>query len=99
MTILQADRPSPAAEPLPATESLLAAEPLAALVPYRTGDRIVATAPDGTRFRARVETVRATADGQFTVVAAVTMPRRYRSHLLTSVVGADGYGPAIRPSR
>jgi hypothetical protein len=27
----------------------------------------------------------------------VTAPRRFRSHVLSTVVGADGFGPAIRP--
>jgi hypothetical protein len=87
MSILQAQRtPAP--------------EPVTTRPPYRCGDRIVATSPEGTRFRARVEAVEPAADdGQFRVVAAITEPRRYRSHLLTAVVGADGYGPAIRPAR
>jgi hypothetical protein len=69
-------------------------------LPYRCGDRIVATSPEGTRFRARIEAVEPAADdGQFKIVAAITEPRRYRSHLLTALVGADGYGPAVRPSR
>jgi hypothetical protein len=66
--------------------------------PYRTGDRICATSPEGTRYLARVEAVKPTGPGQFSVLAAVTEPRRYRSHLLTTVVGADGYGPAVRPA-
>lgn len=66
--------------------------------PYRCGDRICATSPEGTRFLARVEAVKRTPSGEFSVVAAVTEPRRYRSHLLTTLVGADGYGPAVRPA-
>jgi hypothetical protein len=66
--------------------------------PYRCGDRICATSPEGVRYLARVEAVRALPSGDFTVLAAVTEPRRYRSHLLTTVVGADGYGPAVRPA-
>ena len=66
--------------------------------PYRRGDRICATSPEGTRYLARVEAVKRTASGEFTVLAAVTEPRRYRSHLLTTLVGADGYGPAVRPA-
>jgi hypothetical protein len=65
--------------------------------PYRSGDRICATSPEGIRFLARVEAVKRTLSGEFTIVAAVTEPRRYRSHLLTTLVGADGYGPAVRP--
>ncbi len=66
--------------------------------PYRCGDRICATSPEGTRFLARVEAIKRTPSGDFSVVAAVTEPRRYRSHLLTTLVGADGYGPAVRPA-
>ena len=66
--------------------------------PYRCGDRICATSPEGTRFLARVEAVTRTPSGAFSVLAAVTEPRRYRSHLLTTLVGADGYGPAVRPA-
>jgi hypothetical protein len=66
--------------------------------PYRAGDRICATSPEGIRYLARVEAVKPTVHGQFSVLAAVTEPRRYRSHLLTTVVGADGYGPAVRPA-
>ena len=84
---------------LQAAQAPIEPERLDASMPYRSGDRIVATSPEGTRFRARVEVVEARSDGRFTVVAAVTEPRRYRSHLLTSVVEADGYGPAIRPAR
>ena len=66
--------------------------------PYRPGDRIRATTPEGTRYRVRVEAVTPTAGGQFAVVGAVTAPRRYRSHLLSTTVGADGFGPAVRPA-
>jgi len=66
--------------------------------PYRCGDRICATSPEGVRFLARVETVKRTASGEFSVLAAVTEPRRFRSHLLTTLVGADGYGPSVRPA-
>jgi hypothetical protein len=66
--------------------------------PYRCGDRICATSPEGVRYLARVETVKRTATGEFSVLAAVTEPRRYRSHLLTTLVGADGYGAAVRPA-
>lgn len=66
--------------------------------PYRCGDRICATSPEGVRYLARVEAVKRTLTGEFTVLAAVTEPRRYRSHLLTATVGADGYGPAVRPA-
>ena len=66
--------------------------------PYHCGDRICATSPEGTRFLARVEAVKRMPSGEFTVVAAVTEPRRYRSHLLTTLVGADGFGAAVRPA-
>lgn len=66
--------------------------------PYRAGDRIRATSPEGLNFLARVESVKRTATGDFTVLAAVTEPRRFRSHLLTTVVGPDGYGSAVRPA-
>jgi len=66
--------------------------------PYRSGDRICATSPEGTRYLARVEAIRRNGSGDFTVLAAVTEPRRYRSHLLTALVGADGYGPAVQPA-
>jgi hypothetical protein len=66
--------------------------------PYRCGDRICATSPEGVHFLARVELVKPAANGQFTILAAVTEPRRFRSHLLTTVVDADGYGPAVRPA-
>jgi hypothetical protein len=66
--------------------------------PYRCGDRICATSPEGTRFLARVEAVKRTPSGEFSILAAVTEPRRYRSHLLTTLLGADGYGPAVRPA-
>jgi hypothetical protein len=63
--------------------------------PYRPGDRIVATSPEGVRFLARVEAVSPAAAGQFNVLGAIVEPRRYRGHLLSTVVSADGSGPAI----
>lgn len=83
---------------LEATEFLIPAQASDIAPPYRCGDRICATSPEGTRYLARVEAVQRTPSGQFSVLAAVTEPRRYRSHLLTTLVGADGYGPAIRPA-
>jgi len=83
---------------LEATHDLTFAEGAEVLPPYRAGDRICATSPEGIRYLARVEAVKPTGRGQFTVLAAVTEPRRYRSHLLTTVVGADGYGPAVGPA-
>ena len=70
--------------------------------PYRRGDRIFAVDPDnGTSYALRVERVSIAADGKYHLVAAVTSPRRVRSHLLTVTVDADGAGPGItpRPSR
>ena len=80
---------------LEATEQLVPA--VEVRPPYRRGDRLCATSPEGTRFQVRVEAVTPTGAGEFTVLGAVVAPRRYRSHLLTTVVGADGYGPAVRP--
>ena len=45
----------------------------------------------------RVERVIPTETGEFNIIGAVTSPRRFRSHLLTTMVGADGYGPAVLP--
>jgi hypothetical protein len=65
--------------------------------PYRRGDRIRAVSPEGVSYMVRVERVVPTETGEFNVIGAVTSPRRFRSHLLTTMVGADGFGPAIRP--
>jgi hypothetical protein len=67
-----------------------------AVAPYCRGDRIRAVSPEGVSYTVRVERVVPTATGEFNVIGAVTSPRRFRSHLLTTVVGADGFGPAIR---
>jgi hypothetical protein len=72
-------------------------EDVAAVAPYRKGDRIRAVSPEGTAYTVRVERVIPTETGEFNVIGAVTSPRRYRSHLLTTMVGADGYGPAVLP--
>jgi hypothetical protein len=66
--------------------------------PYRRGDRICATSPEGTRYLVRVESITPTASGDFSIIGAVTAPRKYRSHVLSTVVGADGFGPAVRPA-
>lgn len=66
--------------------------------PYQPGDKISATSPEGTRYLVRVEAVTPTAGGQFAIVGSVTAPRKYRSHLLSTTVGADGFGPAVRPA-
>jgi hypothetical protein len=47
----------------------------------------------------RIETVIARPSGDFTVVGVVVAPRKFRSHVITTVVGADGFGPAVRPLR
>ena len=67
--------------------------------PYRRGDRITATSPEGTRFGVRVDAVTPRAAGGFSVLGVVTSPRKFRSHVLSTVVDADGYGPAVsRPA-
>jgi len=64
--------------------------------PYRPGDRIPAVDPDnGTSYLLRVERVSADTQGQYQLVAAVTSPRRLRSHLVTLTVDANGAGPGI----
>ncbi len=84
---------------------------VAAPAPYRRGERVQVDAPDGTTYLARVEEVwvspaaatdwdAATAAGlDFTVVAAVVAPRRFRNQLITTRVAADGNGPFVRPVR
>jgi hypothetical protein len=67
--------------------------------PYRRGDQICATSPEGDSYQVRVETVIARPSGDFTVVGVVVAPRKFRSHVITTVVGADGFGPAVRPLR
>jgi hypothetical protein len=69
-----------------------------ATAPYRRGDRVRAVSPEGVSYMVRVERVVPTETGEFNVIGAVTSPRRFRSHLLTTLVGADGFGPAIRPA-
>ena len=66
--------------------------------PYRRGDRVRAVSPEGVSYMVRVERVVPTETGEFNIIGAVTSPRRFRSHLLTTMVGADGFGPAIRPA-
>jgi hypothetical protein len=63
--------------------------------PYKTGDRIVAVSPEGIRFLAKVEVVTPATPGKFNVMGAIVEPRRFRGHLLSTVVCADGSGPAI----
>ena len=82
---------------LEATESMVPTRVSAGKPPYRRGDRICATSPEGTRYQVRVEAVPPTSAGEFSIIGAVTAPRRFRSHVLSTVVGADGFGPAVRP--
>jgi hypothetical protein len=79
-------------------ESTTAALQAVATPPYRRGDRVRAVSPEGVSYMVRVERVVPTETGEFNVIGAVTSPRRFRSHLLTTMVGADGFGPAIRPA-
>ena len=83
---------------LHATERIVPASRKATDAPYQAGDRVAAMSPEGVRFLVRVEAVTPTESGQFTLLGAVTSPRRYRSHLLSTTVGADGFGRAIRPA-
>ena len=64
--------------------------------PYQRGDRVRAVSPEGVRYVVRVERVVPATTGGFHVVGAVTSPRRFRSHLLTVLVDAQGFGPAVR---
>jgi hypothetical protein len=66
--------------------------------PYRRGDHVCATSPQGVRYQLRVEAVTPAGSGEFAVMGVVIAPRRFRSHLVTTVVGADGYGPGIQPA-
>jgi len=77
------------------TESSEPTGSAAAIAPYRRGDRISVISPEGVRFVAKVDTVTAQPTGQFTVLAAIREPRRYRNHLLTTVV--DAHGSATPP--
>jgi hypothetical protein len=63
--------------------------------PYKTGDRIVAVSPEGIRFLAKVEVVSPASNGKYNVMGAIVEPRRYRGHLLSTVVAADGTGPSV----
>lgn len=80
---------------LEATESIVPLRGTEGRAPYRRGDRICATSPEGTSYMVRIEAVTPMPGGQFSIIGAVTAPRRFRSHVLTTVVGADGCGPAV----
>lgn len=82
---------------LEAAEDMVPARLSAGKAPYRRGDRICATSPEGIRYLVRVEAVTPTAKGEFNIIGAVTAPRKFRSHVLSTVVGPDGFGPAVRP--
>jgi hypothetical protein len=82
---------------LEAAKSLVQAPASDAPAPYRRGDRITVTSPGGERFLVRVEAVTAASSGGFTVLGAIVAPRRFRSHVLSTVVDAEGFGPAVRP--
>jgi hypothetical protein len=82
---------------LEATDIMVPAEVAPTRPPYRRGDQICATSPDGVRYQVRVETVTPRTSGEFTVMGVVVAPRKFRSHVVSTVVGVDGYGPAVRP--
>ena len=69
-----------------------------ARAPYRRGDQICAVSPEGVRYQVRVEAITPTQSGDFALVGVVTAPRKFRSHVVSTIVGADGYGSAVRPS-
>jgi hypothetical protein len=64
--------------------------------PYQRGDRITITSPAGDRFLVRLEAVTPTGTGEFTLLGAVVAPRKFRSHVLSTVVDAHGVVPAAR---
>jgi hypothetical protein len=67
--------------------------------PYVRGDRITVTSPAGDRFLVRLEAVTPTGTGDYTLVGAVVAPRKFRSHVLSTVVDAEGVGPSVRAPR
>jgi hypothetical protein len=82
---------------LDAAETMLA-DVTSVRAPYRRGDLVCAVSPEGVRYQLRVEALTPTRAGGFTLVGVVTAPRKFRSHVVTTVVGADGYGSAVRPA-
>jgi hypothetical protein len=84
---------------LEATQTVVEAHMTQAPAPYNRGDRITVTSPEGDRFLVRIEAVTPTASGHFTLLGAVVAPRKFRSHVLSTVVDAHGVGPAVRPAR
>ena len=82
---------------LEATDTMVPADVAPARPPYRRGDQICATSPEGVSYQVRVETVTPRSASEFTVIGVVVAPRKFRSHVISTVVGTDGYGPAVRP--
>ena len=83
---------------LEAVETMVPSDTGPAKAPYRRGDHICATSPEGVRYQVRVEAVTPTPTGEFAIVGVVTAPRKFRSHVLSTIVGADGYGSAVHPT-
>jgi len=84
---------------LEAAQTVVGAPVTEALAPYRRGDRITVTSPAGDSFLVRLEAVTPTGTGDFTLLGAVVAPRKFRSHVLSTVVDAEGVGPAVAASR
>jgi hypothetical protein len=82
---------------LEARDIMVPADVAPARPPYRRGDQIRATSPEGVTYQVRVETVTPRPSGEFTVIGVVVAPRKFRSHVISTVVDADGFGPAVRP--
>lgn len=82
---------------LEATDMVAAATVAPTTPPYHRGEQICVTGPDGASYQVRVEAVTPTPAGEFAVVGVVVAPRKLRSHVVSTVVGADGFGPAVLP--
>ncbi len=81
---------------LHAAETTVPWRPASAPAPYRPGDRVALTSPEGVRFLVRVEAITPTETGCFMVHGAVVSPRRFRSHLVSTLVDAQGVGPSVQ---
>ena len=92
MSILEATDIMAPAEVAPTQADVAPTQP-----PYRRGDQICATSPEGVSYQVRVESVTPRSTKEFVVIGVVVAPRKFRSHVISTVVDADGYGPAIRP--